>query len=84
MMMGVGLLFMLFIGLVVIGVPLLIVAFVAGWLPGWLKSPSRPVDRQSPLVSQASASERNGSTCGRSVKAEWNVCPSCGAALADR
>jgi hypothetical protein len=82
MMMGVGVLFMLFIGLVVIGVPLLIVAFVAGWLPGLLKSQSRQIDRQPPLLSLASASSRNCPTCRRSVKADWNVCPSCGSALA--
>lgn len=81
MMMGVGLLFMLLIGLLVIGVPLLLVAFVAGWLPGWLKSPSRQIDWQPPLASQAPASARNCPTCGRSAKADWNVCPSCGAAL---
>ncbi len=82
MMMGVGFLFMLVIGLVVIGVPLLIVAFVARGLPGLLKSQPRQVSPQAPLSTPVPASVQQCPTCGRNVKADWNVCPSCGAALA--
>ncbi|HLE16556.1 MAG TPA: zinc ribbon domain-containing protein [Anaerolineales bacterium] len=81
MMMGVGFLFMLVIGLIVIGAPLLIVALVAGWLPGLLKSQSRQKGRQAPPPSSASISVRNCPACGRGVQADWNACPSCGAAL---
>ncbi len=81
MMMGVGLLFMLLIGLVVIGVPLLIVALVAGGLPGLLKSQPRQAGPQASPPAPVPASARHCPTCGRGVKADWNVCPSCGAAL---
>lgn len=83
MMMGFGFLFMVLIGLVVIGVPLLIVALVAGWLPGWLRSPSQQSNSQAPLPSQAPVVSRNCPACGRGVHADWKVCPSCGTALAE-
>jgi len=73
---------MLLIGLVVIGVPLLIVALVAGGLPGKLTSRPRQVGSEAPPPAYVPASTRNCPTCGRGVKADWNVCPSCGAALA--
>lgn len=82
MMMGFGFLFMVIIGLVVIGVPLLIVALVAGRLPGLLRSPSQPANSQAPLPSQAPVVARNCPACGRGVNADWKVCPSCGTALA--
>lgn len=82
MMMGAGLLFMLVIGLVVIGVPVLVIALIAG---GGLTKLFKPQPRQAepdpaPL-SHAPAAERKCPTCGRAVKPDWNVCPSCGAAL---
>ncbi|MHB1449055.1 MAG: zinc ribbon domain-containing protein [Bellilinea sp.] len=73
---------MLLIGLVVIGVPLLIVVFVVGGLPGWLKSQPRQVDRQPPPPAHAPDSSRHCPTCGRGVQSDWRVCPSCGTALA--
>ncbi len=82
MMMGVGLLFMLVVGLVVIGIPVLIVVLIAG---GGLAKLFQPQTRQtepdhSPSLPKAVA-ERKCPTCGRAVKPDWNLCPSCGAAL---
>ena len=79
-MMGAGLLFMLLIGLVVIGVPLLIVALIAGGgLTALLRSlSSRPQSLASP---PPPALARPCPTCGREVRPGWNVCPPCGAAL---
>ena len=74
---------MLLIGLVVISVPLLVVALVAGGgLASLLKSRSQHVEPDAPLPSRETAYTRKCPTCGRGVKADWNVCPSCGAALA--
>ena len=83
MMMGVGLLFMLLIGLVVIGLPLLIVVLIAGGgLAALLKSLS---GSSQPPAANAPASPatptRKCPTCGREVRPGWNVCPSCGTAL---
>lgn len=83
MMMGVGLLFMVLVGLVVIGIPVLIIALVAG---GGLAKLFRSQIRQaepdhSPPLHQTTV-DRKCPTCGRAVKQDWNVCPSCGAALA--
>jgi hypothetical protein len=83
MMMGAGLLFMLLIGLVVIGVPLLIVALIAGGgltallklLSGTPRPPAPPAPPAAPAPARACP------TCGREVRPGWNVCPSCGAAL---
>ena len=87
MMMGVGLLFMLLIGLVVIGLPVLIVVLIAGGgLAALLKSlsnGSQPPAATAP-ASPADATPtpaRKCSTCGREVRPGWKVCPSCGAAL---
>ena len=83
-MMGAGLLFMLLIGLVVIGVPLLIAALIAG---GGLATLFKSKPHQAGTNSNSSASfhepavERKCPTCGRVVRADWNICPSCGAAL---
>jgi hypothetical protein len=82
MMMGTGLLFMLVIGLVVIGLPLLIAALIAG---GGLATLFKPQTRQAepdrtPSVHET-AGERKCPSCGRAVQPGWNVCPSCGAAL---
>lgn len=87
MMMGAGLLFMLLIGLVVIGVPLLIIVLIAGGgLAALLKSLSsnaRPPAATAPAspADATPAPTRKCSTCGREVRPGWNVCPSCGAAL---
>ena len=74
---------MLLIGLVVISVPLLVVALVAGGgLASLLKSRPQQVEPDAPLPSRETVYTRKCPTCGRGVKADWNVCPSCGAALA--
>lgn len=83
MMMG-GVLLVIFLLLVVlIGLPLLIVAMVTG---GGLAALLRPRPQQktnnmhlpTPIEPTYIA---KCPTCGRGVKADWNVCPSCGAAL---
>jgi len=80
MMMGAGLLFMLLIGLVVIGVPLLIAALIAGGgLAALLRSLSGSPRPPAPPSPPAPA--RPCPTCGRETRPGWNVCPSCGAAL---
>lgn len=85
MMMGVGLLFMLLIGLVVIGLPLLIVILIAGGgLATLLKSLSSSSPPPAATASTSPAMPtpaRKCPTCGREVRQGWNVCPSCGAAL---
>ena len=78
MMMGIGLLFML----VVIGVPVLIVALVmGGGLAALLKSRTQQAGPDTHLPSREPADERECPTCGRAIRAGWNVCPTCGAAL---
>jgi len=83
MMMGAGLLFMVLIGLLVIGVPLLIAALIAGG--GLAKlfnaSPRKESKPDSSPPFHEPANELKCPTCGRAVQANWNVCPSCGAAL---
>ena len=79
MMMGVGLLFMLVVGLVVIGVPVLIAALIAGGLPKLFKLQTPEPDHSPSL--QKTTMDRKCPTCGRAVKSDWNLCPSCGAAL---
>jgi hypothetical protein len=83
MMMGAGLLFMLLIGLVVIGLPILIVVLlVGGGLTAVLKSLSNnPHPSAPPVPSPTPTPARHCPTCGREVRPGWNVCPSCGAAL---
>ena len=80
MMMGIGLLFMLVVGLVVIGVPVLIAALIAGGGLAKLFKPQTPEPGHSPSLQETSV-DRKCPTCGRAVKQDWNVCPSCGAAL---
>jgi hypothetical protein len=83
MMMGVGLLLMLLVGLVVIGLPLLVVAMVAGGgLASLLKPRPQNMKPEAPPPSDGAAYTKKCPTCNRGVKADWNVCPSCGAALA--
>ena len=82
MMMSVGLLFMLLVGLVVIGVPVLIIALITG---GGLAKLFKPQTRQaepdhSPSL-HTTIVDRKCPTCGRAVRPDWNICPSCGAAL---
>lgn len=82
MMMGVGLLFMLVIGLVVIGIPVLIAVLIAGGgLAKLFKSRNGSLesDRSSPLPKPVV--DHKCPTCGRAVQPGWNICPSCGAAL---
>ena len=82
MMMGTGILVMLLFLLILIGIPLLITALIFRGGLGTLfkpRSPSKLSDRQSPTPEPGYV--RKCPTCGRGVKADWNVCPSCGAAL---
>ncbi len=83
MMMGVGLLFMLVIGLIVIGIPVLIAALIAdgGGLATLFKSQPRPAEPDHSPSLHKTAVDRKCPTCGRAVKPDWNLCPSCGAAL---
>ncbi|MFQ5614960.1 MAG: hypothetical protein ACE5GO_00625 [Anaerolineales bacterium] len=77
--------------LLLIGVPLLIIALVTG---GGLAALFRSRPRQSPPNTPPPAQStpfrgepvepnyvRKCPTCGRGVKVDWNICPSCGAAL---
>ena len=79
-MMGGGALVMLFVLLLIVGVPLLIVALMAG---GRLASQSRPpAEGNRPTALPATApSARRCPTCERGVQSDWNVCPYCGAEL---
>ena len=81
MMMGAGLLFMLVIGLVVIGIPVLIATLIAGGggLAALFKSRQAEPDH-SPSLHKPDV-DRKCPACGRAVKPDWNICPSCGAAL---
>jgi zinc ribbon protein len=82
MMMGVGLLFMVVVGLVVIGVPVLIVAMIAGGgMAKLFKSQPRPAEPDHSPSPVKTNVDRKCPTCGRAVKPDWNLCPSCGAAL---
>ena len=83
MMMGVGFIFMLLFLVLLIGVPLLLIALVArGGRANLFRSRSNPSSytNSSPTPVEP-AYIRKCPTCGRGVKADWNVCPSCGAAL---
>jgi hypothetical protein len=84
MMMGVGLLFMMVIGLVVIGVPILIVALIAGGGLGNISkqtSSGSQAQAASTAISYRPVRELDCPACGRSVQADWKICPSCGTAL---
>jgi len=91
MMFGGGLVIMLLFLLILIGVPLLIFVLVAGrGLASRPQSqprsnpPDAPPASSAPLTGPSAETAYVGKcpTCGRGVKADWNVCPSCGAALA--
>ena len=82
MMMGVGILFMALVALIVIGLPVLIAALIAGGgLKALIKSQTRKLESDPPPSFHQPAGERKCPTCGRAVRPDWNVCPSCGAAL---
>ncbi len=75
---------MLLLLCLVAAVPLLIVALIAGGgLAGLFKprNPTRRLDEATPPIPQTGY-VRKCTTCGRGLKADWDVCPSCGAALA--
>ena len=81
MMMGSGLVVMLLIALLVIGLPLLLVALLAG---GGLATAWRPRPNDAPAAPPAPtppAIARQCPACGREVQPDWSVCPNCGAAL---
>ena len=83
MMMGGGLVVIFLFLVVLIGIPLLVITLVTG---GGLAALFRSRPRQNPSnpPSQAPAEPayvRKCPTCRRGVKADWNICPSCGAAL---
>jgi hypothetical protein len=91
MMFGGGLVIMFLVVLFLIGIPLLIIALATS---GGLAALFRSQPRQNPPTSPPSTPPtpftsdpgdpnyvRKCPTCGRGVKAGWNVCPSCGAAL---
>jgi hypothetical protein len=80
MMMGVGLLFMLLVGLAIIGVPVLIIALITGGGLAKLFKPQTLEPDHSPSQHKTNV-DRKCPTCGRAVKQDWNICPSCGAAL---
>jgi hypothetical protein len=82
MMMGVGLLMMLPFLLVLVGIPVLIIAWAArGGLQVLSKPRSQATGSGAPPPSTGPAEVRRCPTCGRPLQAGWNVCPSCGAAL---
>ena len=85
MMMGFGLFLMLVIGLVVIGLPVLVILIAVGggstaWLSAWFGRLVPPT-ASSPTAPAASTPVRKCPACGREVLPAWNVCPSCSAAL---
>lgn len=80
MMMGGGVLAMLFVLLLIVGAPLLIIALVASGRSA-LRS-RRPTEGSQPTASYATASSTGRCpACERGVQPTWNVCPYCGAEL---
>ncbi len=80
MMMGFGLIFMLLAALLVIGLPLLLVALIAGGGLAAVLRP-RPSHNTAPVPPTPPAVPRQCPTCGRDIQPGWSVCPFCGAAL---
>lgn len=86
-MMGIGVVFMLLVGLLVIGLPLLLIVLIAGGgaaaLARLIAGGSRPAPSNAAPSGEPGREPAGGScpTCGREVRAGWNLCPSCGAAL---
>ena len=83
MMMGIGLLAMLAVLLVLVGVPVLVIV-AAARVGRTSAAGHRPkaVGSDGPVASSRPDDVRRCGTCGRAVQPAWNVCPSCGAALA--
>ena len=83
MMMGIGLLVMLAVLSVLVGVPVLVIVAAArvGRTPTSRPRPEA-VGPDGPVASSRPDDDRRCGTCGRAVQPAWNVCPSCGAALA--
>lgn len=90
MMFGSGLIIIFLVVLVLIGIPLLIIALATGGglaalfrsQPRQNSTPPTPA-RSTPFTNDTVDPNyvRKCTTCGRGVKADWNVCPSCGATL---
>ncbi len=80
MMMGFGLVFMLLIALLVIGLPVLLVALLAGGGLAAVLRP-RPSHDPAPAPPTAPAIARQCPTCGHDIRPGWQVCPFCGTAL---
>jgi hypothetical protein len=82
MMMGAGFLVMLLFLVILIGIPLLIIALILRGGAGALFKPSPTSGISYPQTpSPEPGYVQKCPTCGRGVKVDWNVCPSCGAAL---
>lgn len=81
MMMGAGLLVMLVFFFLLVGILVLVIGLA---LRGGLTELFKPRSRarsSDPTSPPAVEHTRKCPTCERAVKADWNVCPSCGAAL---
>jgi hypothetical protein len=82
MMMGAGLLVMLVVGLILIGGLVLIVALIAGGRQITLfKSQTHQMESDHSPSTHKPNVDHKCHACGRTVKLDWNICPSCGAAL---
>ena len=83
MMMGIGFLAMLAVLLVLVGVPVLVIVAAARVARTPASRPrTEAVGSDVPVASSRPDDVRRCGTCGRAVQPAWNVCPSCGAALA--
>ena len=83
MMIGGGLVVIFLFLVILVGISLLVITLVTG---GGLAELFRSRPRQNPSnppppATAEPAYVRKCPTCGQGVKADWNVCPSCGAAL---
>lgn len=84
MMMGAGILFMLLFGLLLIGIPILIVALIAGGgLRSFLERISPPPQVHTPSTAITPRAEHSLScpACGSGVQSDWRNCPHCGTRL---